>query len=433
MRSRPRALLALSLLLGTAAFAAPGPADGEAFTPDGAWCWFSDPRALVADGRIVAGWVHSDGSIQVGSRPLRGDATTVVTLAPQFERDDHDNPAFAVLPDGRLAAFFSKHSKGDMFFATTRRAGEHTQWTEPRPLGFLDPARGPRGITYANPFVLTAEDNALWVFWRGSDFKPTFSVSRDGGETWSAQRTLISEHGRDTGNRPYVKYWSDGKGRIDLIFTDGHPRNEAANSLYFVRYERGAFWRADGTKIATLDELPLQPSQCDRVYDGRTAGRAWIWSVVEDPQGHPVIGYTRLPSERDHRYHYARWDGSRWVDHEIAPAGGWFPQTPEGEKEREPHYSGGLSLDPANPARLYLSRPVEGAFEIEEWTTADGGARWTQRALTHAPGGPDNVRPYALPGAPAGTAIVLWMHNHRYVHYTNYRTALQFLHRPAQP
>lgn len=422
-----RPLIAL-LAIGLAAHAAHASAvdhGGRIFTPDGAWCWFSDPRAVYRDGRIIAGWVTADGSIQVGARSLAGGELTVATLAPQFERDDHDHPTLVFLPDGRLSAFYSRHSKGDMFLATTVRPGDFTAWSPSRELGFLDPARGPRGITYANPFVLSAEDHAFWVFWRGSDFKPTFSISRDGGATWEPQRTLISQQGRDSGNRPYVKYWSDGRGRIDVIFTDGHPRNEAANSVYFVRYERGAFWRADGTRIGTLDDLPLQPAQCDRIYDGATAGRAWIWSVVEDAEGNPVVGYTRLPAEQDHRYHYARWDGSRWADHEITAGGSWFPQTPAGEKEREPHYSGGLSIDPANPARVYVSLPINGVFEIREFSTRDGGATWTSVPVT-ANSAADNVRPFVVPGTPAGQTVVLWMHNLSYSHYTRYETQLRY-------
>lgn len=32
-------------------------------TQDGAWCWFSDPRAIYVDGTVVTGWVKKDGTI----------------------------------------------------------------------------------------------------------------------------------------------------------------------------------------------------------------------------------------------------------------------------------------------------------------------------------------------------------------------------------
>lgn len=420
-------LRALRIGLGLlAAGLAAVPGTAAVFTSDGAWCWFSDARAVCQDGRIVAGWISRDGSVQIGSRSLTAaptEPTTIVTLAPQFERDDHDHPALVILPDGNLGAFFSPHAHGDMQWSHTA-AG---RWQPPVALNFSDPTRGTRGTTYANPFILTAEHNALHLFWRGNDFKPTFATSPDLGATWSAPRTLISEHGRDTGNRPYVKYAAAGDAAIDFVFTDGHPRNEPANSVYFARYEAGAFWHADGRRIADQADLPLQPAACDRVYDGATAGRAWVWSIVADAAERPVIGYTRLPAENDHRYHYARWDGEHWQDHVIVAAGGWFPETPSGAAEREPHYSGGLALDPAHPGTVYLSRPVNGVFEIEAWTTTDGGGSWTHTALTHDSTA-HNVRPFVVPGTPPGTTVVMWMHNRGgYRHYTDFDTELHYL------
>lgn len=423
--------LILALLAGTVGASSAFAAAPLTFSTDGAWCWFSDPRALHLDGRLYAGWMTADGSVQVGARPLAdpGAPTAIATLAPQFERDDHDHPALLALPDGRLAAFYSLHARGDLHFRTTLRPGDITAWSADRTLGFDRRTSGPRGVTYANPFLLRDEADALYVFWRGSDFKPTFAVSADLGATWSEPRPLVNEHGRTTDNRPYVKYWSDGRARIDFVFTDGHPRNEPANSVYFARYERGAFFRADGSRIGDLSALPLQPAQCDRVYDGATAGRAWVWSVAEDRAGRPVIAYTRLPAENDHRYHYARWDGRQWRDFPLTPAGGWFPRTPPGTTEPEPHYSGGLALDPADPSIVYLSRPVNGVFEIERWATPDGGLTWTHEAITeNSPA--DNVRPFVVPGAPGGRSSLLWMRNDGgYRHYTRYHSRI-LLHQP---
>jgi hypothetical protein len=419
-----RTVVAFSL--GVRALAALA-AGNAVFAPDGAWCWFSDPRAVCCDGKIYAGWMTSDGSVQVGVRGLDGSATFVATLAERFERDDHDHPALFFLPDGRLAAFYAAHARGDLHFRLTTKPGDLREWTPDRTLGFDDRSRGPRGVTYANPMLLRDEADALYVFWRGSDFKPTFALSRDLGATWTPPRTLINEKGRTVNNRPYVKYWTDGRGRIDMVFTDGHPRDEAANSVYFLRYEHGAFWRVNGTRVGGMDDLPLSPTQCDRVYDGATAGRAWIWSIAEDGAGHPVIAYTRLPKEDDHRYHYARWDGQQWLDFEIAPAGKWFPRTEPGQREPEPHYSGGMALDPANPSTVYLSRPVNGAFEIERWITPDGGRTWTHMAVT-SDSPADNVRPFVVAGTPPGTTCVLWMHNaDSYIHYTRYRSQIHVL------
>ena len=69
----------------------------------------------------------------------------------------------------------------------------------------------------------------------------------------------------------------------------------------------------------------------------------------------PVIVYVRFTKEKedmDHRYRYVRYiDGVGWRDRELAQSGPWFPETPDGTTEREPNYSGGLTLDHSNPNR----------------------------------------------------------------------------------
>jgi len=116
-----RAALALCCLASGRAAAADSPAASATppsytLTEDGAWCWFSDPRALLLDGQLYAGWMSSDGSVQVGQwDPARPESPAhSATLAPQFEKDDHDHPALLVLPDQRLAAFYAPHAWGDV-------------------------------------------------------------------------------------------------------------------------------------------------------------------------------------------------------------------------------------------------------------------------------------------------------------------------------
>ena len=48
----------------------------KTFNDDGAWCWFSDPRAIyTSDGQIITGWIKKDGSVEVASlNPETGDA-----------------------------------------------------------------------------------------------------------------------------------------------------------------------------------------------------------------------------------------------------------------------------------------------------------------------------------------------------------------------
>lgn len=396
--------------------------------PDGAWCWFADPRAVWVDGKVMAGAVTTKGDVVVNLYDPKTKTRQTATLKAGFERDDHDNPSFLKLADGRWATFFSKHTGPDLFMATSASG---TDWTEPRAINPNDPKfTGPKGAlnayTYPNPVMLSGEGNRIYLFWRGMNWKPTFSTSDDQGKTWKPGRILVSPEVGSPSNRPYMKVASNGKNRIHFAFTDGHPRNEPTNSIYYARYDKGAIRRANGSTIAGLKQLPFRPTDADVVYDGRAEGvRAWIWDVAENAQGQPVVTYTRLPSEDKHEYRYAWWNGHRWVDRPIVSGGKWFPQTPEGAKEPEPHYSGGVVLDPKDPRIVYVSRPIRGRFEIERWFTADGGDHWSHVAIT-GNSKHDSVRPFVIRGdRPEGGPNALWVNASRYRAYQDYSATIQ--------
>ena len=406
------------------------------FTADGTWCWFSNPRAVSRDGKTYAGWVTQDGSIQAAELNHASGRVTTVNLHKQYQRDDHDNPSFLFLPDGRLMAFYSQHNVGKFAPAihsrTTVRAGDFAEWMPEVALPIQDDSGGKSGISYCNPHLLSDEKNTLYLFYRGKTWKPTVSKSADGGKTWTPAQVVFSRAGLPPGNRPYAQYASNGKDRIHLLFTDGHARNEARNSVYYACYRSGAFYKADGTRICGVDELPIRPEQADCIYDATKTGvRAWVWDLAFDKNDSPVVAYTRLPAETDHRYHYARWDGKQWQDTELCAGGKWFPQTPPGKKEGEPHYSSGLSLDHSDPSVVYLSRPVNGVREIERWATADNGKSWKSEAVT-ANSKFDNVRPIVVRNHASDGPTVLWMNlNGFYVNYLNYHTAIK-MDRPTK-
>ena len=86
--------------------------------------------------------------------------------------------------------------------------------------------------TYVNPVMLSGENNRIYLFWRGIDNKPHYSVSDDLGETWSKGRIFILPERIYSMRRPYVKVESNHKDKIVFAFTDGHPNMENENSIY---------------------------------------------------------------------------------------------------------------------------------------------------------------------------------------------------------
>lgn len=394
-------------------------------TADGSWCWFSDPRAVFFEGRFrrtYAGWITSTGDIEVCAYDHNSGQIHINTIHHALEVDDHDNPSLLILPDGRISIFYTRHGGREMFMRVSTRPEDISQWGPVRVLGF-EPDRF--GICYSNPVLLGALGTRMYLFWRGLDYKPTWSWSDDLGQTWAQQQKLITSPGA----RPYVKLDANGKDTICLAFTDGHPRDEQTNSIYYMAIRSGRFYRADGTQIADINDLPIERRSADVVYDGQKTGvRAWVWDVALDKNGRPVIVYTRLPEPTDHRYHYAFWDGKAWQDLELCSSGRWFPQTPAGKQEPEPHYSGGIVLDHDDPGVVFLSRQVQGPdggpgrFEIEMVSIRQG--KIASRGFITAGSDADNVRPFVVRNHQPDGPAVLWLRVGRYRHYTDYQTGI---------
>lgn len=398
------------------------------FNPDGAWCWFSDPRAVYFEGahqRTYAGWVDSTGNIVVGYFDHQsGDIETYV-LHEELEVDDHDNPALYFTEDGRLMVFYARHARTTPIYQMISSQPEDiTSWEPRRELKLNDSERYAEfSDTYTYVNVWPAGDQ-LFMLWRGADFKPNFSISEDGGESWSKGQILILPKRIYRNRRPYLKAFSDGGPGLHLAFTDGHPRKESKNSIYYMYYEDGSFYHADGSRIGSLQDVPFAPSDAQLVHDGARADKAWIWDIAADQEGNPAMTYASFPNDSTHYYHYARWDDNRWNTERLTYAGSWFPETRPNEIQREPNYSGGIVLDHEDPSTVYMSVQRQGVFEIEQWNRQPNG-EWDRFPITMN-SQLDNVRPYAVYNAGAANPVqLLFLTNQRYFHYTDYRSSIK--------
>jgi len=402
---------------------------------DGAWCWFSDPRAIWTNGnKIVTGWVKKDGSVEAASLDLDHAKIETKILFPEMQVDDHNNPAFCLLEDGNILTMYTWHStKKGIVHQSTTTPGDISTFSKPVVIKpgiktlLTDYPR--ETFTYANPFRLEDENQTIYSFGRWIGFKPNMITSTDQGLSWHDPRVIINSSPFDPNNRPYVKYESDGKSQIHMVFTDGHPRNEPNNGVYHCYYENGKFWKTDGSKISDLDDLPFVAEDATVVYQPHNgSGRSWIADIAIDKKGNPVILYTRHPEEDDHRYHYARSDSKkkRWLDAEICAAGKWVPQDVDGEIQREPHYHGNMTFHPSDPRIIFISRQINGRFEIEKRKISKRAKTTRIWAIT-SNSQFDQVRPYVPRNTPKkGKTALLWMENRKYIHYTDYDTKIKY-------
>ena len=410
------------------------------FHHDAGWCWFDDERALVQDQKLFIATV-ADGRTPDGSldRTRRGhievtrydldfgESLGTTSLHENLEADDHNSPAMIVRPDGRILAVYAKHGPENRIYFRTTASDQGQLW---QPERTFVPSSSSR-ITYSNLHFLSRENDGkgrVYNFFRGLDgtWKPSVMTSDDFGETWKVIGRLIDD-GDGNAVRPYAKYVSDGTGRVHIVFTEGHPRNQN-NSLYHIYYEAGNLHHSNGNVIQKLSDGPIRPRQATRIFAGNPNNVAWPGDVEIDTEGRPVVAYSvqkdgagkpQGQGGEDHRYRYARWDGGTWKDQEIAYAGS---RLYAGEDD----YTGNVALDPDDANTIYIStnaNPITGKqapdshYEIHRGVTRDQGRNWTWTPVTEQ-SKRDNIRPM-IPSWNKDRTVVLWLQGD-YHSYTDY-------------
>ncbi|MDW7979247.1 MAG: BNR-4 repeat-containing protein [Verrucomicrobiales bacterium] len=415
---------------------------------DGAWCWFSDPRALFHNGILYFGYVRAaDGKTVLSAFDPRTGQATELWTSTRTERDDHNVPGLSLKHDRTMLAVYARHGT-DRFFAY--RLATSANPCTPADWGpeLLSADTG-AGVTYANPFQLATEAGRIYNFARCINYNPTVFVSTNGGTNWSAPLILI--HTGTGGTRPYVKFASDYNTRIDFLYTDGHPR-DVPNSLYHMYYQAGAFYKTDGTLLKYFTNLPILHDSGERgavIYQYSDApqpdpnewiptGRAWCWEIAYDTNGHPVCVFT---VQRDNvtgtnwyddriYYYYALWTGTNWQKRFIAHAGRPLYAA-------EDDYAGGICVDPQDTRVVYISSNAQDPFNLADTTnvplrangryelwrgvTTNGGLSFAWQQITsNSP--VDNLRPY-IPRRNGGEQCVLWLRGN-YTSYTSFNCAI---------
>ena len=332
------------------------------FMKDGGWCWYQDPRAIVHDGKLFIGSVQGKGTgpALVGVYDLQENKPLgTVLMQDNFNRDDHNSPVFHVRPDGSVLSVYAKHNRAPFHYSRISDPADPLKWSDE----FKHKRRSPNPkdkVTYMNLCEMK-DEGLLYNFYRGINFNPTFVTSADHGKTWSDPVHFFQNEvgGR---HRPYARYAGNGRDTVYVSITDAHPRNYG-NSLYYFEFRDGKYFKADGTFIKALADGPLLPSEAERIYTGSMTtskpkgyesvpNSAWTSSVAVDTDGHPHIGYTLYLNNTDHRYRIASWDGTKWIDREVAYAGQCL-------YTKESSYTGLVSLDPVDPDVVFISSDVD--------------------------------------------------------------------------
>lgn len=423
------------------AFCSPFPATAQdrvhghllQFNDNGAWSWFEDERAIVdaLRGRLLVascadngglGGTARGGDIDVAWLDLTEGRFGAFELHDRLQGDDHNSPALLLRPDGRYLAVYGTHGGSTLTrWRVSSNPGDATAWSP------MASYAHPVDMSYSNVFHLRATGRT-YNFVRAINWDPNVMWSTDHGTTWSGGGKLLTEGG--TGDRPYVKYASDGHSRIHVLTSNRHPRNYD-NSIFHGYVENDRLHRSDGTVIDNnvLDSNAQPPSslstvlQAGAVFGGLPMRRAWTIDLHVDAAGivRALFQARANGSNTDHRLFFGRFDGAAFSVHEVCRLGGFLYAA-------EDDYTGLAALDPDRSDTLFVSTridPTTGAtlphYEIYKGTTASLGATWSWTAVTED-SSVDNLRPI-VPEWDDERQALLWLRG-SYTTYTDYHLAV---------
>ena len=425
-------LFVLTLFFSALATAHAENFSGKTVAEEGAWCWFADPRALHYEnpqGTInatYAGYIDNHGSIKATQVDWLTGTTSEVLIRSWFQPDDHDNPAFLVLPDERIMIIYSRHTdEACFYYRISKRPGDITALGEEKRLATAN------NTTYPNPYILSDDPEHIYMCWRGIGWHPTVAQMSMPDEnddiqfTWGPYQMVQS-----TGARPYAKYMSDGKSKIYLAYTTGHPDNEWPNWLYLNVFDVNdkCLYDLNGKKLSTVQNGKFNVNKTDSykqqypatVVDAPSDRRDWIWNMAFDDGQRPVIGMTRISNDKKtHDYYYARWTGSAWKVSFVANGGGQFHHSTGVEM----CYSSGMAIDRDNPSTVYCGVPVDGIHEIWRYQLDADGNVTASEAVTSG-SAKSNARPFVIEGTQNAThgadqLRLMWMNGDYYYWIVN--------------
>jgi hypothetical protein len=432
------------MLMGLAACAAPEPdltpevgTQGEIVRFDSditaGWSWHQRPLAIHyagAQDKTYIATITNDGQVQVRSIDHNTGEYIVTTVAAidasEGGGDDHNSPSLLVRSsDARVMVFWAGHFSKTIYYAISENPEDISSFGEIKTL--LNPAEN---YSYTQPVELTAE-HKIYLFTRRQQDESgvrawDINVSTDNGETFTREANPLWY--QDDVNSPYTEIYSNGVDTIHFLRSDWmkDEYSYVRKYLSYCYYRGGAFYKANGEKIADYADLPITDrNELDMIVDSKPwSDYVFSKDIAVDENGYPVCVYTTMNKKEVCVYWYARWNGEKWVKSKIVTAGKDIASI-----KTQPSYEGGIVLNYANVNEVYLSREIvldSKQFEIEKWVTEDNGLTWKLVEKITEPGaGLDalQIRPI-VPINASPKLDVLWVGGPEYVNYNKFETYL---------
>ena len=430
------------------------------------------------NGQLVIGSIagvtangSSAGDVDVTTYDFATQGINTSVLHPQLNQDDHADPAFAPLPDGRVLVTYQTHGNdNNVLWRVGSFTGATLTWGAEQ-TSVVNITNDGNGNTYSNPFYLSTP-NQVVSFSRAIGYDPNYSIFTNLGNPtptfsygghWMYWKNPNNQTLTGGNGRPYVKYASNGADTIWFATTEDSPQNYP-NSLYsgFIRFSSagvGTVFTSTGTALGGLSTgtppttatnngagslpsgsgnsyLPTQFTpivKANQNFNGvNLTGKyvGWASSMQLDNNGNPYLGFVVVDNlngayGNDLEYYYAHFDGAAW---QVARVG--FAGLPLYNGQNQ--YAGLITVDPLDPNKVFVSddvNPTTNAtllgpdghqhWQIFQGLTSDKGNSWNWTQLTNTSS--DNIRPLAAAGS--GEEALLWMQG-TYSAYTDYATSV---------
>jgi hypothetical protein len=421
---------------------------------NGGWCWYQDDKVIYdpVSGNILTSTAADEigfGGVG-GGRNNDVDATTFNIATGKRTRalmrngggDDHNMGAFWIRPDGRYLHLYCPHySPSTTYYRVSTYPNDGSVWDSEQSYNWTS-IGGPSGggnLTYTNVHYLSAEgtNGRLYNIVRWNNVTPNIAYSDNNGVTWHYMGKLNSQTVSGYSNY-YHKFRSNGVDRIDFIGCEAHPR-DFSNSVYhgYIKggksYDSygnvidGNLYNQDAPKITAFTKM-FATDPCQLLWH-----TAWTNELELDKDGYPVCLYqTRYGTDpwgsgsgqatigaADHRFFYARFNGSEWHSYELCKLG-------VGLHLPEQDYTGMGCIHPNDVNVVYVATnfdPVTdvniGMREIFKGVTYDNGEHWDWTQITFN-STINNTRPAIPPWDANNTAVVWTRGNWEQVGYEHY-------------
>jgi hypothetical protein len=461
------------------------------FNSNGGWSWFSDPRSVIDNGQLIIGSIagvagsgSSAGDVDATTYDFASQATNETVLKSAFNQDDHADPAFAALPDGRILVTYQTHGADNNVHwrigSFTSSNGGTVNWGTEQ-ISTVNITSDGNGNTYSNPFYLSTP-NEVVSFSRAIGYDPNYSVFSNLGNTtptfaygghWLYWKNPNNEALTGGNGRPYVKYASNGTNTVWFATTEDSPQNYL-NSLYvgymqFASNGTANVYTSTGTLLGGLSTgtppttggsnppstgntgpivsgtgysyLPTEFTQIAKANgiasDGFNLSSTssfgagyvgWASSMQLDSTGNPYIGIVVVRNlnggyGNDLEYDYAHFVSGSWQVARVGYAG-----LPLYNSQNQ--YAGLMAVDPLNPNKIYFSDDVNPSTDAT-LLGPDGHQHWQIFEGTSSDNGStwnfsqltDTSSDNIRPQLVAGSgeAALIWMQG-TYTSYTSFNT-----------